>query len=642
MVGRRKNRAAAQPAVRTPSISTRSGRTAQVPSLYLLERGDSTDLDADESASNALQSPQTPRTRRPRQPRPVPESSRTTRQSARLKPNEDGTYDEDVSPTKVVETDFNHQNVDMDDSQQYEEDYRSEPPISKTSQSPEPRMVASAPASPSAGQLGAADELADEMPHDLLQPPKAKDETPAENMKISDFEQAPFSAVSTPRLSRKRKSIDMADGTPEVDSEGVSNKKLRNDDTEPEDTPESPMQNGTEIDTQNETSPEDVPVPLRGIRSTRLPNCFTKPRGGRGRGRAKQTTIIKRGKKIEDEIWDSENWRGRTPSPTPESQRTKDRQEELSALFKKVGQAQQIALSVVADHNMHRLARDKNSYKECPEFAQVQQELDEHERKAIKKLDAQHKLATALAIQKRDGELYRIKDTAAHLIEEAQDDMTTMLMGKMMALIQGRKVAEDDEHTETDTSDSEKSEKQFLFRSGDKATRQVERGFAADAVRDPEGAIDYDAAVEGWEEFVQKVRMGNLSIATELTDEEALRTVTSTAFESMLYASAFITETEAAGKIIGLDGTVEVPVDPRALSILADTALAEPTVPHHLPPMMRPDPMHRIIPQQQQQQHQVHLAPTDPRSFILPPPNPHPAAPPPPPRAAWVSRTRSQ
>lgn len=218
---------------------------------------------------------------------------------------------------------------------------------------------------------------------------------------------------------------------------------------------------------------------------------------------------------------------------------------------------------------------------------------------------------------------------------ETQEDMTTMLMGKVMALIQGRKVAEDDEHTEvrtlehfkshdtddqqTDTTDSEKSERQFLFRDGDKAVRQVERGFAAEVVRDPEGAIDFDAAIDGWEEFVQKVRMGNLSVASELTDDEALRFCATNAFQSMMKAAEFITETEASGKVVSYDGTAEVPVDPRALSILADTALAEP-IPHL--PMMRTDPMHRLISQQQQQQHQVHLGPTDPRSFILPRPTP--------------------
>lgn len=185
---------------------------------------------------------------------------------------------------------------------------------------------------------------------------------------------------------------------------------------------------------------------------------------------------------------------------------------------------------------------------------------------------------------------------------------------------------------QTDTTDSQTSERKFLYRDGDKAARQVERGFASEAVRDPEGAIDFDAAVDGWEEFVQKVRMGNLSVASELTDEEALRTVTNSAFDSMLHAATFITETEAAGKIISYDGTVEVPVDPRALSILADTALAEPTVPHL--PTMRTDPTHRIIPQQQQQQHhnqqpqqpqqhQMSFGPiSDPRTWILPRPTP--------------------
>lgn len=110
--------------------------------------------------------------------------------------------------------------------------------------------------------------------------------------------------------------------------------------------------------------------------------------------------------------------------------------------------------------------------------------------------------------------------------------------------------------------------------------------------------------------------MGNLSVASELTDEEALRQFTATAFDSMLHAAAFITKNEAEGKIISYDGTAEVPVDPRALSILVDTALAEPTPQL---PMMHTDSMHRTLPHQQPP---VHLGPTDPRSFILPRPTP--------------------
>lgn len=230
-----------------------------------------------------------------------------------------------------------------------------------------------------------------------------------------------------------------------------------------------------------------------------------------------------------------------------------------------------------------------------------------------------------------------------------QEEMVTMLMGKMMALIQGRRVAEDDEHTEVstltsqtntqlinpqyDTSDSEESVKHFLFRDGDTAVRQVERGFAAEAVRDPEGAADFVAAEEGWEEFVQRVRMGRLNeeiapAETEISDEDALRMCAKDAFNGMLNAASFIREQETAGKFVSYDGSADFPVHPRALSILADAALTEP-MPQHLP-MMRTDPgaHHRaLLP------HPTHAhpgpppslhghGPTDPRSFILPRPTP--------------------
>lgn len=225
-----------------------------------------------------------------------------------------------------------------------------------------------------------------------------------------------------------------------------------------------------------------------------------------------------------------------------------------------------------------------------------------------------------------------------------------MLMGKMMALIQGRRVAEDDEHTEVhtlegfpktntqltrlqyDTSDSEQSVKQFLFRDGETAVRQVERGFTAEAVRDPEGAVDFVAAEEGWEEFVQRVRLGRLNeeiAPTEITDEEALRTYAKDAFGSMLHAATYMHEQEASGKVVGYDGASDFPVHPRALSILADAALTEP-VPQHLP-MMRTDPgtHHRALLPQPAHTHpgpppsSLHgHGPTDPRSFILPRPTP--------------------
>jgi hypothetical protein len=57
-----------------------------------------------------------------------------------------------------------------------------------------------------------------------------------------------------------------------------------------------------------------------------------------------------------------------------------------------VGQAQQLALSVLADHSMQKIARDKNAHKESPEYDQILRELGEYERKALTRCRDQYDL----------------------------------------------------------------------------------------------------------------------------------------------------------------------------------------------------------------------------------------------------------
>lgn len=95
---------------------------------------------------------------------------------------------------------------------------------------------------------------------------------------------------------------------------------------------------------------------------------------------------------------------------------------------------------------------------------------------------------------------------------------------------------------------------------------------------------------------------------------------TEKALQSLLSAANAINEQDASGKILGYEGAVDLLANPfpKALSALADAALAEPTqlphirTEHHIPP-------HRtILPQPSQPP----VMPTDPRSFILPQPTP--------------------
>lgn len=81
-------------------------------------------------------------------------------------------------------------------------------------------------------------------------------------------------------------------------------------------------------------------------------------------------------------------------------------------LFKKVGQAQHIALSFMADQTMHKLARDKNAHKDCPEFEQVQRDLDEYERKAIERVNNEYKANTELETRKYEANVHIINNTS--------------------------------------------------------------------------------------------------------------------------------------------------------------------------------------------------------------------------------------
>lgn len=244
--------------------------------------------------------------------------------------------------------------------------------------------------------------------------------------------------------------------------------------------------------------------------------------------------------------------------------------------------------------------------------------------------------------------------------------------GKYMELVLGRRAAEDDEHTEvrnpqiathhiyllntisnssqTDGSDPDAEEPHYLFRIGKAGTREVERGFFAEAVREPDGAAAYDRGRRTWDDFVQKVRLGEdlnpqMQALDSITDPTVQDHVTRT-LTNLLQAAQVVAE---GG---GLDGVADWP--PKALSMLADTALSEP-IPPHLPrmdPNMSPASRHLIptsgVPPpptlghghthgpgpgqgQGQGQGQGHPhghphththGPTDPRSFILPRPTP--------------------
>jgi hypothetical protein len=133
---------------------------------------------------------------------------------------------------------------------------------------------------------------------------------------------------------------------------------------------------------------------------------------GPGKGKGKGKTR-RRGRKVDGEI-DQDSGPEleplRSPSPTPATQKMRDRQRELDKAFKKVAAAQRLALSVLAEHSQRKLARDKNAHKKVPEFDEVNRQLQERleRHREILRREYEYKVANAnriLAFEKENLEI---------------------------------------------------------------------------------------------------------------------------------------------------------------------------------------------------------------------------------------------
>ncbi|KAJ5567058.1 hypothetical protein N7535_006364 [Penicillium sp. DV-2018c] len=515
----KKNRAAAQPAARTPSISTRSGRPAEGKFIiclhYLVQclilcidlvsaptttrgrgrghgRGnlqshiasniedsinpnEAAAADEDHDVNRApdgdcedapaglsLQSPAKPRTRRPRQPRAVPESSRITRQSTRRKRDENGVLEDEVSPTKIVAIESTQPDGDKDESH-HDEEVKPQAPVPKTTQNSQP----SYPTSTSISTGGPQDESTDSTAGDVELTKKYLMET--------DKSKAAQTPVSQSPIPKDSEDVSAGDALPSSLSHSSAHSGENNN------TISAP--------------------PVRGGRGGYGARGGRGRGGGRGRdsggrgrgrgrgGRGRGKSANRRGGQnnendTEDEFWPfwdmAENWRESTPPPHPETQRIKDRQAELSALFQKIGQAQQGALALVADRSMDTLARDPDVHKNCSEFATVQQDLDWYEAKAVGILEAEYREKCLLAERMQEANVWIAKRTTARHMEELRENTLNLLMGEMMALIEGHQAAEDTEHPEYDGSDPEGSFQELVFPDDGTMPGQLERGSDAE------------------------------------------------------------------------------------------------------------------------------------------------------------------
>jgi hypothetical protein len=218
----------------------------------------------------------------------VPESSRTTRQSARLKPSEE-LATEEATPSKLAEDVDSEAEAEADadviadadaDATEDEEDSSSqeEPDQEDLAYTPKLRLRLSPPKPPPLKlHFTSANKATDpDHPEASTEDQAIPEATESRQKDSQGADDEPYSAQLTeppqtsysPRLSRKRKSTEMKDEAqgfesaeiPEPSATAAKKLKLEEPEPEPESTPNSTLQNGnpTESPQSQESTPDHL------------------------------------------------------------------------------------------------------------------------------------------------------------------------------------------------------------------------------------------------------------------------------------------------------------------------------------------------------------------------------------------------
>ncbi|RDW61885.1 uncharacterized protein DSM5745_10557 [Aspergillus mulundensis] len=623
-----------------------------------------------EPAPSVTAAPETPRTKRVKRGSVAEETPRSTRQSTRLKgnvhdtPTENGATESkplDASPLAPGATNTRTRNRNRHAGDVGTNVSTRSRPTTSVVKSPLPEDVASEaaamsnPADIEASHTAESTPPPGESPKGTVSPPRHKKEEhqAAEN----DEESKAVSARTSPILSRKRKSLDTDEQgaipstlssptkKPKVEAAALhraseptlqngDGRKLEDSLSQPDDGTASKVDEGSRQITEeadDSTTPDNV-AELATSKATRGGRNRGRGRGARNRTSAR-FGVNKRGRggtrvarstrtgRQDDRSSDIEF--ERSPSPSAATQKLRDRQRELDKAFRRVAAAQRLALAVLATQSEKRIARDKNAHKAVPEFEEISLVLKTHLREKQDTLKREYDLKVA-----QENRIYKANKEA---IEERcrassryiQEEHLLASHGEYMTFIEGRRAAEDDEHTETDGSETENER-------GRRAPvmREVYRGFNSSLVRDPAGAASYERAAFGWDDFVQRAKLGDdiNPQMKEIRDAGPFAGLSGGEIINMLLEATGIVEVRDGVPMKEHHPPPYADVRSSALTALADLAAAEvprPTL-QHTPRLAA----HRaILPQPPQPQPQppqpppIHHAHPEPRPF-LPPPTP--------------------
>ncbi|KAF9884261.1 hypothetical protein FE257_001936 [Aspergillus nanangensis] len=489
-------------------------------------------------------------------------------------------------------------------------------------------------------------ELNQGTPHPMDESGKAESPEESKNetngQAIGNVEE-PYDNTKTPSpsLYRKRQSSETNENLsvrPTSASESPT-KRLKLEEGELDHALERHVQKATDNKADTQTSMEDskmengsrqITEEIEG--STPEPTTIKLARGGRHRGRGRGgrsraaarfaasrrgrggTRSARGGRTGRQLDRSSDVEMDRSPSPSAATQKLRDRQRELDRTFKRIAAAQRLALAVLASQSQKKLARDKNAHRNVPEWEEINTLLKArlHERQDTYRREYEQKVAQEKRLFTGYKEVIesRYRASAKHI----QEEHLLASQGEYMAFVEGRRAAEDDEHTETDGSETE-GERGLIA----PPTKQFVRGCNSTFVRQPSGAAAYDRGRSGWEDFVQRAKLGDDIDPQMKQMKEAgpLARLSAPEIINLLLEATGVVEVRYNGA--GEPNSVPFPdVRPTALSALADAAAAEfprPSITQTTPLLSA---RRTLLPQP----HVAH-GPTDPRSFVLPPPTPH-------------------
>ncbi|KAE8413427.1 hypothetical protein BDV36DRAFT_287008 [Aspergillus pseudocaelatus] len=632
-----------------------------------------------------LSVPETPRSKRVKRGPVVEETPRSTRQSARLRSHVNTSFNEnasteaaitkqfEASPTKGVTPSSRTRNrsrqaVDAA-SDTIQNSVNSNLTTDMRPQSPEDIIPETAE--------GFKQTEGDQDPHVSMELPQAAGELSTDSTHQEDnhgtseeVEGMPSPAKTTCSSgSRKHRSSEPENkGTTEFTSIlDLPHQNLKLEDGELDRTAEQPLQGIVTIKNASRSPDDEVEESKAGDESRQItedieestPEHATEPtigkavRGGRSRGRgrggrsraAARSGSSKRGRggaraarggrtgRHYDRSSDVEH--DRSPSPSAATQKLRDRQRELDKAFRKVAAAQRLALAVLASQSQKKLSRDKNAHKNVPEYeeinsllkARLEERLEVFRHEYELRVEQENRLfaANREAIEER----FRVSSiflSILCLFGAAVDDKRLQAsaryikeehffasQGEYMAFVEGRRAAEDDEHTETDGSETE-PERVIP------PAKEVVRGFNSSFVRNPAGAASYDRARYGWDDFVQRAKLGDDidPQMKEMREAGPFAGFSAREIIDLLLEATGIVEVRQKASVENQLNPAFLDTRPTALFALADVAAAElprPTLSQTTPRLSA----HRaLLPQPSQVAH----GPTDPRSFVLPPPTP--------------------